>query len=282
MEITATLIKQLREQTHAGIMDCKKALQASNGDFDEAEKYLKKVGLAAVAKREGRVTEFGGIFIARNDKAIAMVEITCETDFVAKNESFKAMGNDVARTVVEKGYTEVVPELVEKVNALIATINENMLIKNIYLQQIADDEYVVSYIHGDGLIGVVVTIKAADKAAYQNEAFQKLAFNTALHVCASDPMFLDVKDIPEAYTAEQTEIFNAQVASLDKPENVKAGIVRGKLTKLYSEITLLKQEFAIENDDHVSVEALFAKVGKENGFKATVTKYVRFKAGATN
>ena len=284
MTITMDMIKQLREITHAGIMDCKKALQESEGDFDKAEEYLKKVGLAAVEKRVDRATDNGRVTYVITDKKAVMIEATCETDFVAKNEQFKKLGVDLCNLAIEKGYTEPNDAMQEMVNGLIATINENMKIKRMVSVDIAANEFVMGYNHADGNIGVLVKFAASKADAFKSEAFQTFAFNTAMHVCAASPMYLEDKDVPKEYADKQLEIFRAQVASdeklANKPEKVLEGIVTGKLKKHYAEICLLDQIFQISNDDGLSVAQLLAKFNKENGSDVKIVSYERFLAGA--
>ena len=284
MTITMDMIKQLREITHAGIMDCKKALQESDGDFDKAEEYLKKVGLAAVEKRVDRATDNGRVTFVIADKKAALIEVTCETDFVAKNDSFKKLCKDLACLAIEKNYTEPNDEMQQMVNGLIATINENMKVKKVALMDIAANEFVMGYDHADGNICVLVKFAASNTDIFKSEAFKTFAFNTAMHVCAASPMYLCDADVPKDYEDKQLEIFNAQVASDEKlkskPAKVLEGIVRGKLKKHYAEICLLDQVFQISNDDGLTVSQLLAKFNKENGSDVKIVAYERFLAGA--
>ena len=284
MTITMDMIKQLREITHAGIMDCKKALQESDGDFDKAEEYLKKVGLAAVEKRVDRATDNGRITFVITDKKAVILEVTCETDFVAKNEQFKTLCVNLCNLAIAKGYTEPNDEMQEMVNGLIATINENMKVKKIATFDIAANEFVMGYDHADGNIGVLVKFAASNTDIFKAEAFKTFAFNTAMHVCAASPMYLCDADVPKEYAEKQLDIFRAQVASdeklKNKPEKVLEGIVAGKLKKHYAEICLFDQVFQISNDDGLTVAQLLAKFNKENGSDVKIVAYERFLAGA--
>ncbi len=282
--ITMDMIKALREITHAGIMDCKKALQESDGDFDKAEEYLKKVGLAAVEKRVDRATDNGRVTFVVAEKKAVMVEVTCETDFVAKNEQFKELGEKLCVMAIENGYTEPNDAMQAVVNELIATINENMKVKRLVAVDIAANEFVMGYNHADGNIGVLVKFAASNADAFKSEAFKTFAFNTAMHVCAASPMYLCDADVPKDYETKQLEIFRAQVASdeklKNKPEKVLEGIVTGKLKKHYAEICLMDQVFQISNDDGLSVAQLLAKFNKDNGTDVKIVAYERFLAGA--
>lgn len=284
MDITMDMIKQLREITHAGIMDCKKALQTSDGDFEKAEEYLKKVGLAAVEKRVDRATDNGRVTFVVTDKKAVMVDVSCETDFVAKNSEFKALGEKLCNLAIEKNYTEPTSDMEDLVKGLIATINENMKIKKLVNIDIPANAFVQGYSHADGNIGVLVKFTASDRAIFASEAFKTFAFNTAMHVCAASPMYLDDKCVPKDYEEKQLEIFNAQVASDEKlrskPEKVLQGIVRGKLGKHYADICLMDQIFQISNDDGLSVKQLLAKFNKDNGSDVAIVAYERFLAGA--
>ena len=284
MTITMDMIKQLREITHAGIMDCKKALQESEGDFDKAEEYLKKVGLAAVEKRVDRATDNGRVTFVITDKKAALIEVTCETDFVAKNEQFKTLCTNLCKLAIEKNYTEPNTEMQDMVNGLIATINENMKVKKVSLMDIADNEFVMGYDHADGNICVLAKFAASNTDVFKTDAFKTFAFNTAMHVCAASPMYLCDADVPKEYEDKQLEIFSAQVATdeklKNKPEKVLEGIVRGKLKKHYAEICLMDQVFQISNDDGLSVAQLLAKFNKDNGSDVKIVSYERFLAGA--
>ncbi|MCF0261976.1 MAG: translation elongation factor Ts [Sphaerochaetaceae bacterium] len=280
MEITMDMIKALREQTHAGIMDCKKALQSSNGDFEKAEEYLKKVGLAAVEKRVDRATDNGRVTFVITDKKAVMVDVSCETDFVARNDQFKELGVKICNIAIETGSTQPTEAMEDLVKGLIATINENMKIKKLDVIDIPANGYVQGYSHADGNIGVLVSFTASNTAVYQSEAFKTFAFNTAMHVCAASPMYLKDADVPKDYEDKQLEIFQAQVAGMDKPAKVLEGIVRGKLKKHYADICLLDQVFQISNDEGLSVSQLLAKFNKENGSDLQIVGYKRFLAGA--
>lgn len=280
MEVTLEMIKELREITHAGIMDCKRALQKSNGNFAEAEKYLKEVGLAAVEKRVDRATDNGRVTFMVTDKKACMVDVSCETDFVAKNDQFKELGQNICKLTLEKGYTEPTDDMQDLCNGLIATINENMKVKKVISFDVPENNTVVSYSHADGLIGVLVQFSSNDKAIFADPDFKTFSFNTAMHVCAASPMFLDDTCVPKDYEEEQLSIFKKQVEGMDKPEKVLQGIVMGKLKKLYSEICLMDQNFQINNDDNLSVKQLVAKFNKEHNSNIAIVRYERFHAGA--
>lgn len=278
MEIKADTVKKLRDATGAGMMDCKKALMKAEGDFAAAEKILKEMGLAAVAKRSDRATDNGRVFVRIEDGKAVMLELSCETDFVARNEDFVKLGDDMTKVIIEKGYTELNDELKAMVDALISVIKENMQLKRFVVIDVPAGTYVSSYIHGEGSLGVMVELKSDKPEAFKNEAVKEFAHDCALHVAAFTPMFLSAATVDPAYTAEQTEIFRAQVASMDKPEKVLEGIVRGKVNKLYSEVCFLQQPFV--KDDKVSVEQKMNSLGKEIGAKLEIVSFKFYRAGA--
>lgn len=277
MEITAEVVKQLRDATGAGMMDCKKALVKANGDFAQAEKILKEMGLAAVAKRSGRATNNGRVFIhVAKDKAV-MLEIDCETDFVARNQDFIAYGKQLCLDVLAGGYTQIVPALELKIQELISTIKENMTLRRLAVFDIPANAYVSQYIHGEGSMGVMVLVQADSAQAFESAQVRTFANDLALHVAAFTPKYLSDKDVDESYRKEQAEIFTVQTAALGKPEKVLAGIVQGKLAKLYSEICFLQQPFV--KDDSQSVEKYMAALAKEHGAKLSIAKYLYYKVG---
>lgn len=284
MEITMDMVKKLREETHAGIMDCKKALTENNGDFAGAAKYLKEVGLAAVEKRADRATDEGRVTFSIGDKKAVMVNVTCETDFVGKNTEFAKLGKDLCELAIAKNYNEITPDMEECVKALIATIHENMNIKKMATMDIADNESVTGYSHAEGSIGVLVKFKAADKAIFADEKFKTLAFNTAMHVCAADPLYLDEKSVPKEYEEENLSIFKAKVAQdeklANKPDKVKDGITMGMLKKHYSEICLMDQVCQVYNDDGLTISQMLSKFNKDNNCNIDLVEFTRFRAGA--
>lgn len=271
MQITAEMVKNLRDATGAGMMDCKKALTEAGGDIKEAEKILKKMGLAAVAKRADRATECGKVTIKSNNEGASIVTLSCETDFVARNEEFIALGDKLADYALSKKLNAPTDEMKKEVEALISTIKENMSVKSVIYIPLKENERVEGYLHMGGVLGVAVKFQACCADAYNNDKIKDFMHSVALHVAAFHPLYLSDKTVDDAYKNEQLEIFNSQVASLDKPEKVKAGIVQGKLKKLYDEVCLLSQAFV--KDDSMSVSAALTAVCKETGFKLDITDY---------
>lgn len=277
MDITASDVKALRERTGAGMMECKNALVETKGDAAAAEKLLKEKGLAAVEKRAGRATSEGRVVVKTDGKKAVMAEVTCETDFVAKNVDFIALCDDVINTAWNKNVTEVTPELATKVLDLATKIRENMSLNRIANVNCAADETVTNYIHSDNKTGVLVVLKADKADILSTPAVKEFAYDCCLHIAAFTPRYVATSDVDKAYIAEQTEIFTKQTAELDKPENVKAGIVQGKIKKHLAEICFLEQPFV--KDDKVSVAKKMEEVGKAAGGKITLSKMVLFQLG---
>lgn len=281
VDIKASDIKNLREKTGAGMMDCKKALVEAEGDFDLAERKLKEWGLAGVAKRSGRATNEGRVFFAVSDAAIALVEVACETDFVCRNDDFIAGGRKMATLSLEKGYSGPAPELEDIVKDLASVIKENITLKRVKLVKAGQGEYLHSYEHGEGKLGVVVKVKSDKPEAFKTPAVIEFVHDLALHVAAFRPMFVDQSRIGQDWVKEQEEIFKKQVEGDEKmagkPAKVVEGILAGKLKKLMSEICLVDQGFV--KDEKQPVKAVLAAVGKAAGATLSIVDYEYMKVG---
>lgn len=280
MAITAEDVKRLRDATGAGMMDCKKALMKSDGDFDAANKFLKEMGLAAIAKRQDRATNNGRVFVRVTDDKAVIVQISCETDFVAGNAQFAELGENVCTAIVEKGYTGINDELNGMVNELITVIKENMTLKQVIIIPLGENEFASSYVHGEGSLGVVVTFKTDKASLANNEIVKEFANDCALHVAAFTPSYLTTTSVDATYIADQTDIFTAQAALLDKPAKVVEGIVKGKLSKHLAEICFLQQKFV--KDDSVSVEQKAKEVSKAVGGTVEISTYTYILAGSAS
>ncbi len=280
MAITAEVVKKLRDITGAGMMDCKKALTQADGDFAAAEKILKEMGLAAVAKRQDRATNNGRVFVKIKKDKVVMAELSCETDFVASNDQFAELGDNICAVSLEKGYRKVNEELEGMVTDLITIIKENMALKQIQMFDIGDNEFASSYVHGNGALAVLVVLKSDDKKIFENETVKEFANDCALHVAAFTPTYLNTEAVDKTYIKEQTEIFAAQAEKLGKPAKVVEGIIKGKLNKHLSEICFLQQPFV--KDDSMSVEKKAKEVGKAFGASLEIVKYVFMRAGAAS
>ncbi|MCL2608776.1 MAG: translation elongation factor Ts [Treponema sp.] len=279
-EINAALVKELREKTGAGMMECKNALVETAGDLAAAEKLLKEKGLAALAKRSDRATNAGRVFIGRNaaGSAVTLVEITCETDFVSRNPDFIAMGEELAGKALESGADASDPGLNGMVAELATKIRENMALKRLVTVKAGSGECLASYLHGEGEIGVAVRC-AVDKPA--DEGTKAFVHSLALHVAAFNPLAPDRSKIDAGYLAEQREIFAKQMEQDEKlagkPENVLKGILEGKVNKHLAEICLLDQGYV--KDEKRTVAQALADESKRSGAKLGIVEYVYFKVG---
>ena len=276
MDIKASDIKELREKTGAGMMECKKALIEANGDAGEAEKILKEKGLAAVAKRSDRATGEGRIFIKQDGNKIAMVELTCETDFVAGNKDFIEVGEKIAELAVKSGKEGVSDEQNALMQELAIKIRENMAVRRSTVVEIPAGAAASTYIHHNFKIGSVVVVNGST-----DERVTKFAHECCLHLAANTPSYIKKEDVPADYVAEQNEIFRKQMEDdpkvSGKPESVKEGILKGKVSKHLAEICFMDQMFI--DDEKKSVEAKLAETGKEVGASLAFGRIVLFVLG---
>ena len=270
-------VKKLRDKTGAGMLDCKNALVEAGGDFAKAEKLLKEKGLAAAAKRSDRATNEGRIFTRVEKTKAGIIELACETDFVAINDNFKKAGSDLLDSILADNLSKITPELEEKVSLVISTLKENISIKRFKTFEISENEICVDYIHGEGSIGVLVKLHSDDKSLLDNEKTKEFAFDCALHIAAFSPLYLSQDVVDEAYSKEQTEIFMKQAENLGKPEKVLQGIVKGKLNKHFAQICLLDQPFV--KDDKTSLGKVLENLEKEVGGKITIADFVYYRVG---
>jgi elongation factor Ts len=276
MEIKATDVKLLREKTGAGMLDCKNALVKAEGDFARAERLLKEQGLAAAVKKSGRVTNQGKIFSKVLPGKGILLELTCETDFVARNSLFLELGGSLLAMVADKGLTAKTPAMDDMVKEAVGKIKENMELRRISVVNAAAGETLVDYVH-EGKIGVMVRFKVGSPAALENPAVKATLFDCALHIAAYGPLFFSKDKVTPAFVKEQEEIFTKQVEALDKPANVKAGIVKGKVNKIFSDVCFLEQPFV--KDDKRNVAKVLADLGKEAGTTIEALDYVYMKLG---
>lgn len=291
MAITAAMVKELREMTGAGMMDCKKALGETNGNMDEAVEYLRKNGQAKAEKKAGRIAAEGLCkVIVQDDTTAAVVEVNSETDFVAKNEEFQNFVAAVANQAVASSSANIDEFLAESWNedssktvkeALvekIAVIGENLSIRR-FEKVVAENGCVVSYTHGGGRIGVIV--EAATDVV--NDAVKEALTNIAMQIAALAPKYVSTEEVSEEYKAHEKEILMAQI-SIDpkmagKPEKVIEGAVMGRLNKELKEVCLLEQTYVKAEDGKQTVAQYIAQVAKETGANLTVKRFVRFETG---
>lgn len=291
MEITASAVKDLREKTGAGMMDCKKALSETSGDFEKAVEFLRKKGMASAAKKAGRATKEGTIhsLASADGKASVLVEINCETDFVAKTEQFKKFVNEVSNHIAianpsdmtallaQKFYANASMTVEEKLREAIATLGENMVISRFVRYPNSGTTETTSYIHAGGKVGVLIEF-ATTKG--KDAAFQEYARNVAMHVAAVMPQYVNPAEVPADLVAKEKEIAMAQVqAQGNKPANVLEKIAEGKINKYYEETCLVKQAYV--KDPAKKIEAYTAEVSKAIGAPITINRFARFVLGET-
>jgi elongation factor Ts len=284
MAVTAEDVKRLREKTGAGMMECKKALVDTDGNFEQAERLLKEKGLAALEKRSDRATNEGKIFIRIKNSAAVLVELASETDFVARNPEFITLGGEIANRALDKGYTGINDELAALVQDLATKIRENMNLKRIRVIRAEAGEYLTQYIHGDGNIGVVVKLGAAKGDVFEKQEAKDFAFTIALHIAAFNPVALSRDKLDAAYLKEQEEIFRRQMEGDEKLSKIRETkpeqfekILQGKVNKWIQEICLLDQGYV--KDEKVSVAKALADCGKQLGAEISVKDYAYFKVG---
>ncbi len=291
MAITAAMVKELREMTGAGMMDCKKALNETDGDMDAAVEYLRKNGQAKAEKKAGRIAAEGLCRVAvKDEKTAAVVEVNSETDFVAKNADFQEYVEAVAKQAVESDAADLDAFLGEKwhldesktvKDALVdkvAVIGENLSIRR-FEKVVAADGCAVTYVHGGGRIGVIVEA-AADVV---NDAVKEALTNIAMQVAALYPKYVSTEEVSEEFKAHEKEIIAEQIKNdpkmAGKPDKVIEGAVNGRLNKELKEVCLLEQVYVKAEDGKQTVAKYLEQVAKENGANLSVKRFVRFETG---
>ena len=292
MAVTAGMVKELREMTGAGMMDCKKALAATDGDMDKAVEFLREKGLAGAAKKAGRIAAEGVVVTAltADEKKAVVVEVNAETDFVAKNEKFQTYAADVAAQALKTTAADMDAFMAEKwekdptltvkeaLSSQISIIGENMNIRR--FEQVEEaDGFVASYIHGGGKIGVLVDVETD----VVNDAIKEMAKNVAMQAAALKPQYTTRAEVDADYISREKEILLAQIMNdpkeSQKPQKVIDGMINGRINKELKEICLMDQTYVKAEDGKQSVSAYVAQVAKENNAKVAVKKFVRFETG---
>ena len=290
MAVTASMVKELREITGAGMMDCKKALTETNGNMDEAIEFLRKNGQAKAEKKAGRIAAEGLVTaVVENDKVAAIVEVNSETDFVAKNADFQAYVAEVANQALnteatgmdaffaEAWLADTTKTVKEALTEKIAIIGENLNIRR--FEKVATEGCVVSYIHGGGRIGVLVD--AATEVV--NDEIKEALKNVAMQIAALNAKYVSQADVDAEYIAHEKEIILAQIMNdpkeSQKPEKVINGMVMGRINKQMKEVCLLDQTYVKAEDGKQTVAAYLEQVGKANGTTLSLNKFVRFETG---
>ena len=291
MAITASMVKELREQTGAGMMDCKKALTETDGDFEKAIEFLREKGLATAQKKAGRIAAEGIVSttIKDGDKVAAIVEVNAETDFVAKNEVFRTYVKEVVEQAADTEAADIEAfkaepwaldtsvTVAEKLAAMIAKIGENMNIRR-FEKIVSDDGVVVSYIHAGGKIGVLVEAKTDNNSDAVKEALK----NVAMQIAALNPKYVSTDEVPEDYKEHEKEILMAQAKNdpknANKPENIIEKMIAGRLSKELKEVCLLEQEY-VKAENKETVAKYLEAVSKEVGSEVTLKRFIRFETG---
>ena len=284
-EITASMVKELRELTNAGMMDCKKALAECDGDIQKAIDYLREKGLSQAAKKSDRIAAEGltTIAISADGKKGVVVEVNSETDFVAKNEEFKEFVNNVAKIIVDSNvkdieelkttkYFDQAETVQEVLTAKIAKIGENMNLRRFETIEVSNGA-VLGYIHGVGKIAVIIGLES--EASFAD--LEELGKDLAMQVAAMKPMYISKDDVDANYIAHEREILIAQALNEGKPQNIVEKMVEGRLQKELKEVCLLEQVFVKDGD--ITVKQLVDNISKKLGKSIKITAVKRFEVG---
>ncbi|NLM13743.1 MAG: elongation factor Ts [Epulopiscium sp.] len=286
MAITATMVKELREITGAGMMDCKKALSEANGDMDKAVEILREKGLAKAAKKAGRIAAEGMVanYISEDGKVGTLVEVNSETDFVAKNEEFRTFAYQVAKQVAMTKATSVEEfkkeawlldpskTVEDALTEKISVIGENLNIRR-FVKFETEAGVIVSYIHGGGKIGVLVNLESQDTSDRVKEA----AKDIAMQIAAVNPQYITKDEIPADFIEKEREILKQQALNEGKPANIVEKMIEGRLNKNLKEMCLVDQQFI--KDPDMTVAKYLESVSKEVGTDITIKAFARFETG---
>lgn len=285
MAFGAKEVKELREKTGAGMMNCKKALAESNGDMEAAVDYLRQKGLAAAAKKASRVAAEGLIGAVVEGNVGALVEINCETDFVAKNADFQTFVTNVSNHVLSSSASDVAAlkeekmgdrTLQEHVQELTLKIGEKIDVRRFKKMKLEGEGKVGSYVHG-GKIGVLVAVNTESADAAKKPEFAELVNDLCLHVAAADPKFMTADEIDEDFKKREAAVYEAQLKEQGKPENMIENIIKGKMNKLASEVCLMDQKF-VKNPD-LSISKLIKETEGKIGSSITLKGFEKLNLG---
>ncbi|MGI6032537.1 MAG: translation elongation factor Ts [Coriobacteriales bacterium] len=288
-KITAAMVKELREATGAGMMECKKALTEADGDFDKAVDVLRTRGLAAAAKKAGRATNEGrvnALVSADDPKVGAVCQVNCETDFVALTDKFQGYVDTFAKAVIANDPADVDALLASEyegtkvqdaLTEAIHVIGENMQISSFKRLAVSGTGALVPYIHMGGKIGVLVAFEFDNEATATDERFTAMGKDVAMQIAATNPVSLDEESVPEDIREHEMSIYKAQAAESGKPENIQEKIATGRMRKFYKENCLMDQEFVKDNDK--TVTEYVNGVAKELGDKIKVVDFARIALG---
>jgi len=286
------MVKTLRETTGAGVLDCKKALEAADGDFEKAVAYLREKGLAAAAKKASREAKDGlvNVLVDEPGRLGAIVEVNCETDFVARTEDFRTFVEAVVRQVAQESDVPDVPALLERpfigdtsitvgqrLTELIAKLGENMVLRRFARMERDGSGLIEGYVHPGSRIGVLVHVSAGSEEVADSSAFRELVHDLALQVAAARPEYISPDDVPESVVEAERTIYWTQVAEDKKPDHIKERIVSGRLDKWLEEICLLRQPFV--KDGNLTVGELIRQRSREWGAPLTIERFIRYELG---
>lgn len=275
-EITAAMVQELREATNVGMMECKRALVEAGGDKEKAIRLLRERGVAIAAKKASRAANQGLIGAAvRSGKVGALIEVNCETDFVAKNENFQKFVKGLAEKAMDMDDHTINAGTKDVVAAKVAEIGENLIAKRNVRFVLQGAGLVATYIHLNGKLGVMIEVGCGKDASASSAAVQDLAKDLTLHIAACAPKYLKRDQVTADVVAAEREIYAKQVTG--KPANIVEKIVDGKMGKFYSQICLIEQGFV--KDPDTSVTQLLEAKGKEVGDTLTIRRFVRWQVG---
>ena len=277
-DISASLVKELREETGVGMMECKKALVEANGDKAAAVKILRESGMAIAAKKSTRAAKQGIIAaaVAADAQSGRMIEVNCETDFVAKNDNFKAFVAEMLQASAGVADNNLAEAAKAKVEAKITKIGENIIARRNVNYQVQGTGAIAGYVHLGGKLGVLVEVGCKNAASVQNPAVKEMLADLTLHITAVNPVCITRDQVPSETVQAEKEIYAKQVEG--KPANIIEKIVVGKLEKFYGQICLVEQPFVKDQDK--SITAVLAEVGKVVGDEFTIRRFVRWQLGA--
>jgi len=283
MDITTEMVKELRQRTGAGILDSKKALQETQGDMERAIELLREKGLARAAKKAEREAKDGVIEarLSADGMRAVLVEVNCETDFVARTEAFRALTADLAGQVFDANPPFAAPAdmpIAGQLKEAIAKLGENIQVRRFVRYDISDSRSLIDlYVHAGGRVAVLVELAAQTGEKAHSGAVKALAHDVALQIAAIKPSYVGPQDVPAAVIESERAIYRAQLAEEKKPANVIERIVDGKLQKFYEEACLLNQPFI--RDDKVKIAALVKQVSGQVGETVSVKRFARFELG---
>lgn len=301
MAVSAQDVKALREATGAGMMDCKRALQENGGDFDKAASWLREKGMASAAKRANRAASEGVVRakVVEDGRLAGMLELNCETDFVARGDEFQALAQGILEQIVAQAPTRVSAEhagggralldlpyvhdtsktVAEAVTALSGKTGEKMDVRRFVRFELPADAkgVICSYVHMGGKVGVLAELHVDNEAALSHQEFVSLGRDICLQICSAAPRWVTSEQVAKEAIDEEMRIYKAQAGETGKPENICQKIAEGKLRKWFEEVCLVQQVFVKDNEKNIT--QLMTEVGKTVGAKITVTRFARFERG---